>query len=625
MGRRMGESTPRDRAIAWSKDFVSTLAPGDSVAILLAKDRVQGLVDPPSFDRSKLLTALDSVPPALGSSDLSLAISESFRILETTQNPGREVIVLGDNHRVAWRPDEPGRWALLRALRSRLSIAPRLWAIDFTKTEQTQVEQEDTSSNGSVIAVELSRGTVVPGLPLFVTATIKNSGPSILTRPIELLLDGQPISNSRQTVGPIPVNGQTTVRFQTSLDEIGSHLITTRLARSDDPQPDDDESSRPVSVTPPLPVLLVDGAPDAGPLRSEVSFLRAALAPNGDEAPVVTTRVIDQRKFTELSLKNQKVVVLANVDSLGSELTSALDAFVAAGGGLVIAPGDRTLNNLAGDITWLPASIESTKGSLKGQKPIAHPSPSTFTGPSLTPLAQGDHPPLSDADFFVYHVIRPDPNAAVIARLDTGDPWIVERPHGRGRVIMLSTALDADVGTLPVNPDFVPLIHELMLSLAGTSLTTPTTIPGEPIVIDRAGLNLPLDAKLMLTRPNGTTSQAPITQNGETTRVVIRDAFDPGVYRLTWPNPPGGSSYAVVSSDPRENQTGSLSTEEAASLQSGWPLVFENHPENLPILLNTGSGAPRHEIWRGLVLAALAGLCIEIAMTRRLARKRGLT
>ena len=63
--------------------------------------------------------------------------------------------------------------------------------------------------------------------------------------------------------------------------------------------------------------------------------------------------------------------------------------------------------------------------------------------------------------------------ASVRARLDTGDPWAVERPHGSGRVLVLATPLDAEGGTLPVNPDYVPLVKrsiELWKNLEEESL-----------------------------------------------------------------------------------------------------------------------------------------------------------
>ncbi len=96
-------------------------------------------------------------------------------------------------------------------------------------------------------------------------------------------------------------------------------------------------------------------------------------------------------------------------------------------------------------------------------------------------------PALGEADFFAFVRLEPTAGSAALGRLDTGDPWLVERTHGRGRVLVLATAIDAEAGTLPVNPDFVPLAHEWMLHLAGGG--DPLLVcAGEPLIF-------PLDAR----------------------------------------------------------------------------------------------------------------------------------
>ena len=271
MGRRVGGSTPRERAIAWARQYVAGLGSGDSVAVLVARDRVKSLVDPPSFDRAKIEQALASAPAARGSSDLSAAVAEAFRILERPGNPARDIIVLSDGHRVAWRPGEASRWALLRDLRGRLPVAPRLWVLDFGRDDGPAEDGAD----GSVVGLDVSRGALVPGLPETVTATVANAGPGPLTRPIEFLIDGQPARGTSQMIGPIPAGGRASATFRVTLDDPGSHLLTVRLAAADDPMPSDDEASRPVEVTSAIPVLLVDGEPGREPLGGEVDFLRS--------------------------------------------------------------------------------------------------------------------------------------------------------------------------------------------------------------------------------------------------------------------------------------------------------------------------------------------------------------
>jgi hypothetical protein len=621
MGRRVGDATPRDRAIAWAKGFVQGLGPGDSVAVLVAKDRVRPLVDPPSFDKAKVVEALAKAPPARGSSDLSAAVAEAFRLLEKPGNPARDVIILTDGQRSAWRPGEPARWALLRELRGHLPVPPRIWSLDFGRAVRGTAE---TGPDGSVVGLEISRAAIVPGLPLTLTATVANAGPGPLSRPIELLVDGRVAPGTGQVVGPIPPGGRTNATFRLTLDDPGSHLLTARLGPADDPLPGDDELSRPVEVVSALPALLVDGEPSREPLGGETDFLRIALAPRGDDAPTIKTTVIDSKAITPDAFKNQRVIVLANVDQIAPALLAAIEEFVSSGGGLLIAPGDRTESNFAADAAWLPAALGETKGNVARRQAVAHPAPRTFSGPALGPLGQGESPALAEADLFAYRVLEPRDGSTVLARLDTGDPWVVERPHGRGRVILLASALDAEAGTLPVNPDFVPLAHELILHLGAGSTASAGVRPGEPIVFDLPGAVVPAGTTLVLLTPDGTTIRVPAVRSDNSTRVRVSDTSMAGVYRLTRPNPPGGYVYALVTSDPREADPTSLEPAEASKLAEGWPLAFEPDPAALPTRIATGDASPRREVWRWLIFAALGGLCLEVWMTRRMAVSRGL-
>ncbi len=622
MARKLaGDVTPSSQAVAWIRSYVAGISPGDSVAILLAKDRVQPLVDPPSFDKGRLESALEKLPSPRGSSDLSAAAGEAFRILEKGTNPASEVIVLTDNQRVAWRPGEPARWDLLRDLRKRLPVAPRLWSVDFSKMTGPANEP---APNGSIASLELSRTSTVPRLPITVTATVANSGPGPLTRPIELLIDGTAAPGTSQVVGPIPPGGQASVSFRIALDEPGSHLLTAQLAPADDPMPSDDEASRAIDVTAALPVLLVDGEPSLEPLGSETDFLRAALAPSGDDLPQVKATVVPLRDFNRTALQGQKVIVLANVDQLPADMISELDTFVAGGGGLLIALGDRTDPKFAGEAAWLPATLGSVKGDFAKRQVIAHPAPRTFTGPILTPLGQGDNPPLAEADLFAYRLLTPREKSNVIARLDTGDPWMVERAHGRGRVILMASPTDAEGGTLPVNPDFVPLAHEIVLNLGAGGSQQAVTRPGEPIVFDLPGVTVPSDTNLAVLNPDGNTTRVPATRSDGSTRVRLTNTNEPGAYRLTLPNPPGGFAYALVAADSRESDPATLEPAEATKLAEGWPLSFAADASKLPALIAQGGGSPRQEVWRTLVLAALGGLCLEVWMTRRMARARGI-
>jgi len=626
MGRAEGGTTPRAGAVAAAGRVVAGLKPGDSVALLVAGSRVRGVIDPPSFDMpgvSAALARLDPTPrprgPDANQADLPAALAEAFRVLERTGNPAREVVILTDGRRAAWRPGDSARWGLVRDLWRRLPVPPRVWSVSVgSKTPPD-------APNGSVGPPTVSRALVTPGLPLTVTADVDNAGPGPLTRTAEFLIDGRAAPGLAQVVGPVPQGGRARLAFKTALPSPGSHLLTVRLEGGDDALPADDEASVAVEVAPALPALLVDGEPGGEPLTGETDFLRAALAPTGDDTPQVRATVVKPDGLTAAALDGRSVLVLANVERLELDQASAVARFLDAGGGVLVAPGDRVDPAAYAALPWMPAKLGDRTGDFAARKAVAHPAPATFAGPVLPSFAQGDAPPLASADLFGYRRLEPAPGASVSARLDTGEPWVVERSlgPGKGRVLLLAGPIDAEGGTLPVNPDFVPLVHEWAFHLAGGSEPRAAR-PGEPIVFDLRPAPAAGVTSLPVRTPGGETGRAAVTRAAGVARARFEGTSEPGVYRLSLPDPPGGFSYATVRGDARVDDASPLEPAEAARLSEGWPLVFEPDAPRLVARMLTGGPGGRRELWRGLVLAALGGLCVEIYLTRKLVRGQGL-
>ena len=628
MGRKIGGTTPREMALSWAKGFAARMRPGDSISILLAKDRVRPLTDGPSYDRDRILDALKAAPPARGSSDLPAAVAEAFRILESTKNPATEVILLTDGQRHAWRPGETARWALLhdlhKALRSR---APRLGAIAFGAGRDA--DGPDTS----VAPIEISRGIYPPNAVIEVTTAAANSGPGPATRTAELLVDGVGVAGTSRIVGPIPPGGKVPLAFKTTIAAPGAHVLAVRLSGADDALAANDLAERPVEVAEALPVVLVDGEPGIEPLGGETDFLRAALAPGDDDAPSVRARVMKPTELSADTLKSARVVVLANVERLSPDQVAALTDFVGSGGGLLVAPGDRVdptfydQTMFAGGAGLLPAKLDQTKGEFARKAVVAHPAPRTFSGPALGPLGVGESAPLGEADLFAYRVLAPatgENPASTLARLDTGDSWAVERKFRKGRVVVLAGPLDAEGGTLPVNPDFVPLVHELIYRLADPSASAHPSPPGQSIRIDLTEAPKEGATSARVTRPDGTAATAPIVRDGARSHLRLEDTSEPGVYRIALPGPSGGVVFASVAADLREADSEPLAPAEAAKLVEGWPMDLEHDPEQLNARLLAAAGQGPRPIWRWLVLAALGGLCLEVWMTRSLVKGRGM-
>ena len=198
----------------------------------------------------------------------------------------------------------------------------------------------------------------------------------------------------------------------------------------------------------------------------------------------------------------------------------------------------------------MPARLTEMIGAALDRKAIAHPAPKGFTGPCMTPFADGNAPPLSEVEFFAFFKLEPVSGSAVLGRLDTGSPWLIERKQGRGRILVLATPIDAEAGTLPVNPDFVPLAHEWMLYLAGGG--GPAEVrAGEPLVFPLEQSPEANVKSLAVDIPSGGTAKAEVIRGSGGTFARLDETAESGIYRLHLPGAPG-VVYGAVARDDRE-------------------------------------------------------------------------
>ena len=68
---------------------------------------------------------------------------------------------------------------------------------------------------------------------------------------------------------------------------------------------------------------------------------------------------------------------------------------------------------------------------------------------------------FSTARVFRYRQLVVPGDSGVIARFDDGAPALVERPAGGGKVLMWASSLDEYWTDLPLQPVFLPFVHEL--------------------------------------------------------------------------------------------------------------------------------------------------------------------
>ncbi|QDU96455.1 BatA domain-containing protein [Lignipirellula cremea] len=505
-----GNQTTLDRAKEELKSLVRGLADNDSedsLTVLLASRPSERLLNAAPIQSSdddliKLFKAIDEIEASDRAAQLTAGLLEIEELIAgESKNVNRVAYLLSDMRRRDWRLDDPqddNPPALLKRLADTVSaclvidvgsaddpaanlavaaIAPEDTLIGGVATQFQVTVANPSDTEARDVAVELSVGE---GLPM--VRTIDRIAPGAMaTEPFLFKL-------------PLLIDADSTpVRIRASV--IAASPAQDRLAA-------DSERFYAGTVVRGVPTLLVDGAPSSIPHRAESYYLQKALEPPGDLLSGVSAEIVTDTQFESMSLDRFQVIFLCNVYRLSEQRCQSLRAWVQAGGGLMILPGDQVderdfnkhfaegadplsplrLMRLAGDETaavWSQLQVDAPQHpALKefgGQNNPLIDSVKIFRWwktevavPSDT--AAADAPPVDPQPVAAADDATVAQGAAVVlARVgEEGDvtPAIAEKRFGRGRVAMMAMPADADWSDWASYPSFLIAMQEFTQYLA---------------------------------------------------------------------------------------------------------------------------------------------------------------
>jgi hypothetical protein len=625
MGFTGNGASAHERAKEWAQQFIGDIAPGDSVAILQAKQQVVPLLGKLTTDPDQVRSALQNLPPPRGGADWPAAVQAASQILEQSQRAQREIIVLTDGQKFGWADDSSLlRWELLANRVSEGAFKPRLWVVNLDP------QRPADPANWSVQPLRTTRAVASLGREVSFRTSLLLSGSEEAPLPAHVYLevDGKPAGELRLPGSRLD-RGQVPVSFKHRFTTPGSHLVSLRI--SDDVLPGDNRQDFAVEVLPALPVLVVDGDERPSPKVRGTDFLRDALAPARDPNPAVLVRVMPINGFDAVHLTQDlgdqpgtapRVLVLSNVPRLTPAQQEGIENFLAQGGGVLVTCGDRCepkdYNDalFRGGQGWLPAALLEPIGSEDDAAKAARPIAASFFHPAVELFREMAFGGLADARFPRRWKVSLT-GAAVstpIAMLTGAEPLLIERPYRGGRVIMATAPLDNSWRTnLTDLPAFVPLAHELVYYLAGARGAEVNLSPGEPIRY-RPGDDSQ-SGSVTLQPPDG--EPKPIDVNSWP--LVYEETREPGVYLLSGSD--GKPHYYAVQHDPRESQLAAASDDDKKKVAALIPnMIYVNSAEEVTDALTKGSITK--ELWLLVLLGVFGLLFSEIWMTRRMARAR---
>ena len=258
------------------------------------------------------------------------------------------------------------------------------------------------------------------------------------------------------------------------------------------------------------------GREAAGDVRGQLFYLRQVFAEGGD-VPVVLKTSTDFDGFGIEASRGKLVFVGPDVS--GND--QAMRDFIRGGGTLVIATGD----NVAGAEVAQRVAEDAVQVSPGGRTDYLLLGSIDFQHPLFSAMSEARFSDFTKIHFWKHATIQTRDDLAegvsVIARFDNGDPAVVEKRVGDGRLILLGFAWSPDQSQFALSSKFVPTLFSLLELSGSVKLEEPQRFVGDSVT----GSTFDLEAPVTMTLPDGST----VELNDDSERFT---ASMPGIHQL---------------------------------------------------------------------------------------------
>jgi hypothetical protein len=644
MGRRgtaaQGAGTLFDEGVNDTEHLAAMLPTSASISVVLAEHTAK-VVTPlpividattktlenlPRGEWESTLRQLHEIKPGITEADIPQAIQAATEVLNRGHNLRKLILLISDQQRSNWSIGSDAPWHAALSGEHDYAAVP---------VYSLAVVPPASTPNLSVGSIAVQPAFLGIHRPAQITATIANTGNTNLsTVPIQLLIDGRIVAT--QPLAALAPGKSSTVHFDEYFPEAGSHWVQIYADIVDGLEADNAATSA-VTVSPQLPVLVVDGqlTPGRGRHFPAADFLLFAMQPTDPSASpdtLIVPKVISVADIDSTRLEDFPIVLLNDVPRLPASTVARLAAYTQSGHGLWIILGPRTqksfLTRILAQSPLLPATVQSsthlpTPVGIDIKDPD-NPTVSVVTAAQRNALAGATVSawwPLTGMNPSMHTILA---TTAGNGENAGGDPLATEMTLGNngGRVILWTTAAyDPAWNNLPVVPNFTPLVNETLLHLASSQAQAQSHDLDAGQTLLWSGPALPPMESATLEGPNGAAHSLQPELRGDRYILTYNDTHAPGLYELHFspasiPQP----IYYSVNIDRAELDPATLSPSDFDWLKTNNYLRDNLTPETLPKALNAQVGGS--ELWWLLALLVLALLVTEAFLTSRMARQQ---
>jgi hypothetical protein len=505
-----------DKATQFALELVEKL-PEDAIVAVTDLGRAAHGYAP---DLTAAASRLQNLRPTAEAKPLVDAVLESIQLAAEQEDRRQEVFVFTDLSQGAWNDDG------VKEINEALVKAPdvRIYVVDCGVAEP---------KNASLGEPQLRHSVLRPGEALHietdVTSNLKGSPPLV-----EFMLqdaDGKPQKRAERFV-EFDGQGRGRIVFEIPELPLGTHQGSIVLTASD-PLMFDNDRYFTVEVRPPAKVLIVAEQKD------DAMFVEYALGASLGGASRFDVTVTTFADLAKTPLEAFNSVLLLDPGAQSTEVWSQLWDFASAGGGVGIFLGHNAIDHL--DSFNGEAAQRLLPGKLKR---VSHGDtylrPRRLDHPALAGLRNtGEELPWQICRVFSYWAFdKLGPESYVIAGFANDKPAFIERPTGRGRVLVSTTPFSDPLdpvgrdawNVLPSEPwPFIGIVDQLIGYLSQEGDERLDYLAGET-----ARIHLTQQQQVgsyVLRLPDGQAGSRVAATGGDEVAISVTDEL--GNYRLT--------------------------------------------------------------------------------------------
>ena len=579
-----------------AQSILMTLSPGDPVSIVIMGDKPKVVLPPTAFDHNQVQQILKNAEVRGEGLNIENNLKVIKQMIDDIKSPIREVYIITDAQKIDFQTLSEEAQGLMSSMNNE-DENRRLTVIQI---------QPDHNENLALTNLVFAGGTIRRNATAQFVAELYNGGDQEQKRiPITLDLDGQSIDT--QVVQSLKAGEKQLVTFNVSFRNAGPHRLSAHI-ETEDALELDNRRYFAIDVPDSINILCIDGS-YAGTKKhqSETYFLEKALRLKGSGPAIgLQIEVIDARAADARKMKAD-FIIMANVSGLQPSTLKKIKDSVYKGSCLIIFPGSKTEGALKASFPepdFLPAEyVENVTLPASNAVSMNVSDRGHAIGMVLQRLPKDL---LNSSSFWTYGKLKVRKNVRTPLKFSNGDPLLVERKYGHGRIMIFASSANREWNDLPLSPLNPIWLHSL-ISYHTSSLGQASYTVGQPLHMSMSKRKIGTLSSVKT--PDGQTVRPKKTVHptmpDELANLDFGYAEKPGFYdlllmdgeapKLLCANIP--AREANLRTVPEDELMGTLAKTGTALIKAG-PGLVEQIKEN-----RVG-----YEIWRALLIMAL--LCL---------------